>query len=82
MATPSPPRRRVNRSPPRLERPHSVRRRLNTSTVSPRRISWANQPRRNGPLVMRRANVSHARQHNSVAVGINNRGQLVVIQNP
>lgn len=78
--TPSPVRRR-NRSPPTLVRPRSVYRRL-TNTVSPRRISWANQTRRNGPAAMRRANVQHMRQRNSIAVGINNRGQLVVIQNP
>lgn len=85
MPTPSPNRRIRNftgsnqRRPPSLRRSRSVRRRV--SSVTPRRLTWANQPR-GGSVPVRRVSVNHMRQHNSVAVGINSRGQLVVIQNP
>ena len=84
MPTPSPNRRIRNftgsnqRRPPSLRRSRSVRRRIN---VTPRRLNWTNQPR-GGSVPVRRVSVNHTRQHNSVAVGINSRGQLVVIQNP
>ena len=77
--TPSPMRRRsASRSP--AQRSRSVRRRLSPRQMTPRRLLFGNSPPRGAPL--RRANVSHLRQHNSVAVGINRRGQLVIIQNP